>query len=96
MDTIDQAIDLSIFIQKAIAQKNWQEVAKLDSDRLNLIAEYYRSVQVIDEGKTRKLLKINDQIVEQLAMLQQQTRSAQIDLRQGNKAARAYLDNAAR
>lgn len=96
MDSISRAIDLSLFIQKAISLKNWQEVAKLDSERLKLIDDYFRTTKDIDEAKTSRLKEINDQIVGQLISIQQQTQNSQLELKHGRHAARAYLDTAAK
>lgn len=96
MGGIHKAIDISLLIQEAIRQSHWQEVKKLDSERLQLIDEYYRTTETIDAEQTLKLKNINDQIVQQLTQLQQQTQVSQLELKHANKATRAYLDTAAK
>lgn len=96
MDTMNKVMDMSVFIQKAISQQDWSQVQRLDKERRQLIHEYYTSNENVDEQQTRKLKKINDEIIAQLTQIQQKTQNAQLDLRHGNNAARAYLDTAAK
>jgi isocitrate dehydrogenase kinase/phosphatase len=96
MDRIHRAIDLSRCIQKAIGQSDWQEVEKLDRERLKLIDEYYRTTEAehMDAEQTRILKDLNDEIVQQLTEIRQQTQDSQLALKHAKKATHAYLDTA--
>lgn len=92
MATIEQAIEISKSIQQAIKSYDWTEVERLDEHRLKVIEEYYKTVESIDARQTLKLKEINDQIVSQLAEMQQKTRHSQLGLNKGRIASQTYLD----
>lgn len=94
-NSLQQALNLSDQILTAIEQQKLDDISVLDDERRSLIDQYYQkdSSQDIDDKLTLELKQLNDLIVSRLVEMQQNIRSQQINLNQGQKVSRAYLDN---
>ncbi len=91
---LQQALDLTKQILRAIEEVDLDTVAELDRQRQMLIEEYYQDGQQVDAGLTRQLKQTNDEAVSQLHSLQNQTRNHQLHLQQSSRASNAYRANA--
>ncbi len=91
---LQQALDLTKQILRAIEAVDLDTVAELDRKRQLLIEEYYRNGQQADAGLTRQLKQSNDDAVTRLQSLKKQTRTRQLELKQSSRASRAYRANA--
>ncbi|MDJ0833361.1 MAG: hypothetical protein QNJ69_07530 [Gammaproteobacteria bacterium] len=91
---LQQALDLTKQILRAIEEVDLDTVAELDRQRQMLIEEYYQQDKQIDAGLTRQLKQSNDEVVTQLHSLQKNTRTRQLQLRQSTHASNAYRANA--
>ena len=90
--SLQPAIELSEQILAAIESDAWDNIDALDVERRHVITSYFSAGQPIDADATRLLHRLNEQIVEQLNTLKQQTRQAQLTLNKGTKATKAYTD----
>lgn len=91
---LQQALDLTKQILRAIEEVDLDTVAELDRKRQLLIEEYYQDGHQVDPGLTRQLKQSNDQAITQLSSLQQQTRNRQLQVKQSTRASQAYRANA--
>ena len=93
LNPLQQSIELSNNILRAIDQEDWDAIYVLDEERSDLIEQYFSNATDIDKPLTLQLKQLNDEIISRLNDLQQKNRQHQLSLTQSQKASRAYLDN---
>ena len=87
-----QAFDLSERILSALDAGDLDQVNALYAERESTLKNLYRS-NTVDASDTQKLLELNNQVIARLQQLKDKTQQQQVDIKQGAKATKAYLDN---
>ena len=92
MNKLLQAIQLSHEIEEAVQEYDWDKVSNLDEIRQRAIISYYGEEKNIDGELTEQLKQINDNILNRMMVIQNETRSQQLQHKHGQKASKAYRD----
>ncbi len=97
---LDLAIDLSRQIIELAQQKNWDEVQRLDRERMQLLEEIFSSKPDHSKddktaARLRELIDLNNEAMELCAQAKDGVLKEGRKIRQGKEAVAAYLERQA-